>query len=214
MGKHEPSTASRTVEAVPEFSVVWRGYDRDEVTQYLRTIGERIGTLERTLKAVERELDEARMQERALKESNARDQYDVAFRRLADVVREVDEHIETIRRQAEAEAERVVSDARIEAGEVLAETKRQAESLLLDAERKAEELRNSAETVLSDARAKVEEDLRDLTSRRELMIGEMRAFHARLLDAARALERPTGDDGEDRPIRIEVPDVADAREGG
>ena len=162
----------------PGFSIVKRGFDPNQVTDYLGKLADRVQALESRAQRLEAELEAARRQNGSSAHEQAdSDPYEAASGRMATLMRTFDENVERLRREADEEAGRTVSGARSE-----------ADRILLDAQSRAEERRAAAEQALQDAHAEAERTLSSLTAHRETVVSELRAFHDRLIDAARALD--------------------------
>jgi cell division initiation protein len=169
------------------FASVRRGFDPDQVRDYLRQVADQVGTLER-------EVREARLQaEAALQQAasrSGRDPYAELGERLAEVIRAADQQAASITRAAKEQADRLVSEARAEADRVR-----------LDAQSKAEEARQSGEEALRGARAEAERTLSELVTRKGSLVEQLASMQERLLAVAKDLD---GAIGSGDPLRISV----------
>jgi DivIVA domain-containing protein len=183
----------------PTFATVFRGYDPNQVLEYLSGVADHVEALESKVQQVELELKESRRQGIALQDkvSGGQDPYDTISARVADLVRMFDQDVERLRAEAEAEVQRLLADARTE-----------AERTRLDAQDKAAETRADAERTLRDARIETEHALSSLTSRRDALVGELRILRDRILDTVKGLETTIGGSGGDHVVMLE-----DARKG-
>ena len=112
-----------------------RGYDPEQVRDYLLMIGRQVETLEH-------ELREARLQAGGSPEvvtvpEPREDPYDRLAMRVADVLRSCDE-----------QADRILEDAREEAALTLSEARSEADRIRVDAQSRAEEARQAGTEVL------------------------------------------------------------------
>ena len=191
-----------------EFATIRRGYDPDQVREYLNQISVQVEMLEQ-------ELREARLaasaQDRVVTVAEPApdadgDHYERFAGKVADVLRAADEH-----------AERVVQDAREEAGRALTEARTETDRIRVDAQARAEEARQQGSEVLLNARAEAERMLSTLSARRETLVEQLAQMQTRLLGVARELEAAidepedvTVSDGE---VRVEFPEPSkDTRE--
>jgi len=203
MGTEKPDeTPSAGVARVrkPTFATVWRGYDPNQVLEYLGRVADHVQDLENQVRKLESEVREARRQGAASGHgSAAEDPYEAVSARVADVVRTFDHEVERLRQDAELEADRILAEARAD-----------AERLRLDAQGKAEEVRGIAERTLRDARREAEQVVSDLTARREALLAQLRGIRDRMLDNVGHLEATI----EGEPAGDQVVIVENARAGG
>jgi DivIVA domain-containing protein len=192
MGRWEPGLSPRPTAAgirQPAFSTVFRGYDPNQVADYLSGVADHVEALESNVNRLESELREARRQDIGAKDDDGgRDPYDAISARVADLVRMFDQDVERLRAEAEAEVERLVVDARIQGERILADARTQAERIRLDAEDEAVETREQVERTLRDARSETDQALSSLTARRDVLVNEIRAMRDRMLAMAKDLE--------------------------
>ncbi len=163
-----------------EFASIRRGYDPDQVREYLQQIAAQLETLER-------ELREARLvaasQERVVAVPQpAEDRYDELARRLSELIR-----------SADAEAQRIVEEARDEAGRTVGEARTEADRIRVDAQARAEEARQEGHEFLEHARLEAERALSGLSARRETLVQQLQEMQSRLLGVARELETAIDD---------------------
>lgn len=143
---------------VPRFKTVRRGFDPDEVMEYLVWVGDHVEALE------------SRVQE--LQSESHKDAQGVGPH-VADLVRTFD-HVERLRREA---ADRMVAEAKTE-----------AERIRVDTQFETEEARADAQRMLRDAQREADKILSELESRREAVLSELRAIRDGMLEAATGLE--------------------------
>lgn len=203
MGTETPDlTPSAGVARVrkPTFATVWRGYDPNQVLEYLGRVADHVQDLENQVRKLESEVREARRQGAASGHGSAgQDPYEAVSARVADVVRTFDHEVERLREEAEVEADRILAEARAD-----------AERLRIEAQGKADEVRAIAERTLRDARREAEEVVSDLTARREAVLAQLRGIRDRMLDNVGQLEATI----EGEPAGDQVVIVENAHAGG
>jgi DivIVA domain-containing protein len=164
-----------------EFASVRRGYDPDQVRDFLTQVAGQV-------ESIEVELREARMQleANAATASIARpaeptpppeDPYDRLAQRFKDMIASADREAESIIARAKADAEEMLDTARGEADEVR-----------LDAQSRAEEQRQQAEEYLTTAREESDRALAGLADRQRDLARKIEHMHEQLLAAAASLE--------------------------
>ncbi|HEV8564707.1 MAG TPA: DivIVA domain-containing protein [Actinomycetota bacterium] len=165
-----------------EFATIRRGYDPEQVREYLLMIS-------RQVEILERELREARLHAAASPEvvsvpEPAEDPYERLAKRIADVLRSSDE-----------QAERILEDARAEAALTVSEARSEADRIRVDAQSRAEEARHAGGEVLKNAEAEAERVLSTLSARRETLVEQLQLMQSKLIGAAQELETAiAGDD--------------------
>ena len=158
-----------------EFATIRRGYDPEQVRDYLLMIGRQVETLEH-------ELREARLQAGGSHEvvtvpEPREDPYERLATRVADVLRSCDE-----------QAERILQDAREEAARTLSEARSEADRIRVDAQSRAEEARQAGTEVLQNAEEEAALVLSTLSARRETLVEQLQLMQSRLIGAAQELE--------------------------
>jgi predicted nucleic acid-binding Zn-ribbon protein len=162
----------------PLFRVVRRGFDPEQVVEYLRQLGHRIQVMEDQLQRAERELQEV--------QNRRADPLAGVSEHVVELIREFDETVERARAKAEADAGRIQAEAREKAEAQLEEARREAERVRLE---------------LEGLRAAKSAELRAI---RDRMAGSLREIESALADLPS--EEPSVmviDD--ERAARIEVP---------
>jgi len=155
-----------------EFVTTRRGYDPDQVREYLGQLARQVERMEKTIRGAQLEAES-----NVHAQPRSADAYEELASRLAGLVRTADEEAERIRRQAEEEAERTLREARAD-----------ADRIRLDAQSKAEEARDAAERALEDARERADRTIAGLDLRRNTLTEQLSAMQARLLTVAKDLE--------------------------
>jgi len=190
-----PPSATAGSLNLPTFATVRRGYDPDQVLEYVTRLTDHLDALETEVR---------RLQEQQA--PTAQDEYEGVGARVADLMRTFDQDVEKLRQDAEAEAGRIVAEARAEAdrvqqeaeksrGEAAAKAERvqarartEADKIRLDAQSKAEEVRLQATETLAVAKKESDRFLSSLASRHETLMEELRGIRDRLVDTTRGIE--------------------------
>ena len=165
-----------------EFASVRRGYDPDQVRDFLFQIAEQV-------KALEGEVAEAKLQlEAAPAEAPApaepqEDPYERVAQRFKELMASADQEAERIVAEASAKAEQMIESARAE-----------ADRIKVDAQAHAEEARQQGSEILAKAQEESDRVLSGLASRRRDLARQIEEMHGRLLAAARNLEFALGSD--------------------
>ena len=182
-----------------EFATVRRGYDPDQVRDYLQGVATQVETLERELR--ERKKAPAPVpapspgETLAAKVSAsqpepaapASDAYDEIAKRFAGVLETADKEATAAVAAARTEATKIVDDARSE-----------ADRIQLDAQSRAESAKQEASDSLASAKREADRILGSLTDRRESLMTQMHDMQLKLLSVAKELETPIVDPpGED-----------------
>ncbi len=166
-----------------QFATMRRGFDPDQVRDYLGQVADHVESLEAQAREARREVEAAERRPAA----PAGDPYGELSSRLAELIRAADQQADKLRQGAREEAERVLAEARAD-----------ADRIRLDAQARAEEARASGDKALRDAKFEADRTLAALSSRRESLVGQLQAMQERLLGVAReleaAIERPAGGD--------------------
>ncbi|HEX9122754.1 MAG TPA: DivIVA domain-containing protein, partial [Actinomycetota bacterium] len=157
-----------------EFVTTRRGYDPDQVREYLLQVAGHVERLEAMAREARLEVEAA---QRSQAETPKVDPYEQLGQRLAELIRTAEQEAERIRREARDEAEQITREARADADRVR-----------LDAQGKAEESREEAERALREARERADRTLAGLATRRDALIEQLASMQDRLLGVARELE--------------------------
>jgi DivIVA domain-containing protein len=163
-----------------EFVTIRRGYDPDQVRDYMEQLADQVELMQSLLR-------EARQEAQAAVRANERpriDPYEELARRVSGVIREADSAAEQIRGGAREDAERMTTEARTD-----------ADRIRTDAQARAEETRASAEAAVVDARAEADRTLAGLATRRAVFVEQLTAMQERLTAVAHDLERTIEMDG-------------------
>jgi len=169
-----------------EFVTTRRGYDPDQVRDYLEQLADQVARMATMIR-------EARLEVATASSPPPRpriDAYEQLGDRVASVIREADRTAEHLRADGQQEAERLLSEARAD-----------ADRIRTDAQAKAEEARSEADRALREAREQSDRTIAGLSTQRDALIHQLAQMQERLLGVARdlegAIEAPTPTD---RPI--------------
>jgi DivIVA domain-containing protein len=160
-----------------EFATIRRGYDPDQVRDYLEAVATQVETLERDLKETRLRADSAVTPVPPTPPTPAVDPYERVSQRFAGLIA-----------TADREASRLIDDAKTEADRVLDEAKTAADRITVDAQARAEDAKAEGARRLEDARAEADRILRTLSARREMLVGQLQEMRTKLLSVAGELE--------------------------
>jgi cell division septum initiation protein DivIVA len=114
----------------PVFRTVKRGFDPEQVLEYLRGIGHRVQGLEEQLNQTQRDLSEAR-----LRSSEPSDPYAGVSAHVAALLRGFDQEVDRAKAKAEADAGRIQAEAKAKADLEIEQARGEAERIRLEQER-------------------------------------------------------------------------------
>jgi len=156
-----------------EFVTTRRGYDVEQVRDYLEQLSRQVEQMEGMLRTAKLQAGAA---ERA--QTGPRlDPYQQLSERFAEVLRTTDREADRIRREAKDEADRILREARTD-----------ADRIRLDAQSRAEQAREEAERALREARSQADRTISGLATRRDALVDQLAAMQERLLGVAHELE--------------------------
>lgn len=205
-----------------EFSRTMRGYNREEVDNFLTMVADEVETLigehrelSRRVGELQKEIEDYRKLERTLMDTL------VTAQRAADEMRETSQREgEVIKREAHVRAEQLVDNARIEAERLLMEARRKAHQIVEEARQKAHEAIENARKLSGEIQerarreaAEVQQQVKVLVQRRDTFVTGMRAYLAGQLEALAILmgeEPPKADFLADRAVPIVTEEEAEA----
>jgi cell division initiation protein len=161
-----------------EFASVRRGYDADQVRDYLAQVAEQVEGLESQLR-------EARLQEGTMDGPSgpppgpppSEDPYERLSKRLT-----------TLLAAADQEAEGILTEARADAARMLNESRTEADHIRVDAQARAEEARQEGSELLEKAKDESDRVLVGLSARREDLVQHLQDMQSRLIGVAKELE--------------------------
>lgn len=186
-----------------EFVTIRRGYDPDQVRDYMAQLADQVELMQSLLREARQEAETAI---RASEKPRV-DPYEELARRVAGVIREADTAAEKIRDGAREDAERMTGEARTD-----------ADRIRTDAQAHAEETRASADNVAMQARAEASRTIAGLATRRDAVVEQLAAMQEKLLAVAQDLERTIEIDGpealpaqtDEAIARVDTPETASA----
>jgi cell division initiation protein len=188
-----------------EFATVRRGYNPDQVRDYLGQVADQVATMERDLRsrkgstatpsslaggpmtpgehlAAQVAAEESRRSKDPRERQPFGDPYADLGKRFASMIE-----------AADAEATKVVDEAKQEANRILEQARSEADRIRVDAQARAEEARQEASVALVRAREEADRILGGLSGRRETLVKQMQDMQTRLLDVAQELETAMAD---------------------
>ena len=202
-----------------EFATVRRGYDPDQVREYLQGVAGQVETLERELRGPRKEtkaqgsatpggppappVAAGQVMTPATPAATtpaptmpspaapAQDPYEVIAKRFAGVLATADKEATAALAEAKAEADRILQEARSE-----------ADRIKLDAQARAEQAKQQGTDSLAEAKREAERILGSLSERREVLVTQMHDMQSKLLSVAKELESS-----------MDVPGSTDAPQG-
>jgi DivIVA domain-containing protein len=161
-----------------EFASVRRGYDPDQVRDYLAQVAQQVEGLESQLR--EARLPDGSADGSARPPSGPPPSED-PYERLA-------KRLTTLLATADQEAEGILAEARADAARTLNEARTEADRIRVDAQARAEEARQEGNELLEKAKEESDRVLLGLSARREEMVQHLQDMQSRLLGVAKELE--------------------------
>src|SRR4051794_5570917 len=187
-----------------KFATVRRGYDPDQVDDYLTQVAEQVEALETDLR--DERLAAARqrpggetaaegpallatpataMAPPAAAPASAPESEEAAYERIS-------KRFASVLKSADEEAHKLIDQARAEATKLLDDARAEADRIRVDAQANAEQARAASAAELANAREEADRTLGGLEQRRESLLGQMHEMQSRLLAVAQNLEIPDG----------------------
>jgi hypothetical protein len=163
-------------EASPRFTTVLRGFDPEQVRNYMLQQQARIDAIEAEVEDMRGQRDQARRRYGMARE----DAYNQLASRMAELLKVADAQADKIRREGEEEARRLVAEAR----QLSAQTVREAEA-------EAERLRVQGKEFLASAKSERERILGGLAASRDAAVAELLSTRDLILNVSRQLEVAT-----------------------
>jgi DivIVA domain-containing protein len=188
-----------------EFQSVRRGYDPEQVRDYLVQVAEQVETLERQLSGGDDESDlPARpaeiMASDAKDEAGDHDESESPYERVA-------RRFAVVFETADSEAEEIVGRARDEATRVLTDARAEADRIRVDAQARAEEARQQGREALERAKQEAEDTMGELRNRRASLVSQLDGMRSTLLAVAEDLQLNAGDEQEESAAVVDSPEV-------
>ena len=178
-----------------EFATVRRGYDPDQVREYLGQVATQVETLEGGLREAKMQADTKVLTPgEALAGKMASDTVAAPAPVPAEPMSKDDAYAKLTARfgrmieSADREATAVVDEAKADATRILDEARTEADRVRLDAQSRAEEARQRGTEELAQAKTEADRILGSLATRRESLVSQMQEMQTRLLSVAKDLE--------------------------
>jgi len=182
-----------------KFATVRRGYDPDQVDDYLKQVAEQVEALETDLR--DERLNAARQPPSGAEApaerpaamtmtppvtATAAETEEAAYERIS-------KRFASVLKSADEEAQKLIDQARAESTKLLEDARAEADRIRVDAQANAEQARTTSAAELAKAREEADRVLGGLEQRRESLLGQMHEMQSRLLAVAQNLEIPDGD---------------------
>lgn len=167
-----------------EFATIRRGYDPDQVRDYLESVAVQVESLEKDLKDARLEAGSRAVQPPAVPIPAApeSDPYERISQRFAGLLA-----------TADREASRIVDEANTE-----------ADRIRVDAQSNAEAAKQEGSEALDSAREEADRVLAGLSARRETLVGQLQEMQSRLLGVAKDLETVIEDPAPEASSEVDV----------
>ena len=163
-----------------EFASVRRGYDPDQVRDYMAQVAEQVESLEHDIR-------EAKLHPADGQGAETRSQpggpppSDDPYERLS-------KRLTSLLATADKEAEGILLEARADAARMLEEARSEADRIRVDAQARAEEARQQGNELLEKAKQEADRTLLGLSERRETLVQHLQDMQSRLVGVAKELE--------------------------
>jgi DivIVA domain-containing protein len=192
-----------------EFATVRRGYDPDQVREYLQGVAGQVETLERELRERRKTPPSPSPGEALAAKVTAVDAA-VPPASPADAYEEIAKRFAGVLESADKEASSAVADAKAEAARIVDEARADADRIKLDAQSRAEAAKQEGSDTLADAKREADRILGSLAERRESLVSQMHDMQTKLLSVAKDLEASIGDTPDDpAPHAVDGTDTDD-----
>jgi DivIVA domain-containing protein len=166
-----------------EFPSVRRGYDPDQVRDYLDTVATRLESMERELRETQHSIQQTQEQASSPEDvppqeaQPEKDPYDAFGKTMASLLATANKEGGRLIKEAKAEAKSIMGEARSEAAHIRAE-----------ADAQVDQTRAEMASMLEQTRGQADGALSGLAGRRRVLADQLEATHSRLLEAAKSLE--------------------------
>lgn len=163
-----------------EFASVRRGYDPDQVRDYLTQVADQVETLEQQIRDSKlRPAPDPKSegQARSSGPPTSEDQYERFSKRLS-----------TLLATADMEAQGILGEAQADAARMLDEARSEADRIRVDAQARAEEARQQGNELLERAKQEADRVVLGLAERRETLVQHLQDMQTRLVGVAKELE--------------------------
>jgi DivIVA domain-containing protein len=163
-----------------EFASVRRGYDPDQVRDYLAQVAEQVENLEQDLRELKLQPGKGSRSEGSARPSDS-SHPDDPYERLA-------KRLTTLLATADTEAEGILGEARADSARMIDEARSEADRIRVDAQARAEEARQQGNELLERAKQEADRVLLGLSERRETLVQHLQDMQTRLVGVAKELE--------------------------
>jgi cell division initiation protein len=163
-----------------EFASVRRGYDPDQVRDYLTQVAEQVEALEQEVRDSKLQPPAGPKGEGHVRPSDPPPSDD-PYERLS-------QRLTTLLATADQEAEGILVEARADAARMLDEARSEADRIRVDAQARAEEARQQGNELLERAKQEADRVLLGLSERRETLVQHLQDMQTRLVGVAKELE--------------------------
>ncbi len=180
-----------------KFATVKRGYDPDQVHEYLNQVAIQVETLETDLRDERMGASSRAAEAVAAPPPKAAPAPPVAAANTEAAYEQLSKRFASVLKAADAESQALIDKARAESTKLLEDARIEADKIRVDAQANAEEARTKSAAELERARQEADRVLGGLEARREAMLSQMHDMQSRLLNVAKDLEVP--DDGPAAP---------------
>ena len=180
-----------------KFATVKRGYDPDQVHEYLNQVAIQVETLETDLRDERMGASSRAGEAVAAAPPKAAPAPPVAAASTEAAYEQLSKRFASVLKAADAESQALIDKARAESTKLLEDARIEADKIRVDAQANAEEARTKSAAELERAREEADRVLGGLEARREAMLSQMHDMQSRLLNVAKELEVP--DDGPAAP---------------
>jgi cell division septum initiation protein DivIVA len=160
----------------PEFRMVMRGYDRQEVVAYIQELWAHVENERQRAEQAERTI--VQMQAEAGSATNQTPSFEHLGVEAAKVLEQAGQSAELLLEEAEGRAKAIVEEARAQAAELIASAEQRADELRTSATEDARVELDQAREAAERMRAEAREEGADMEARTE----RLRALHDSLLD--------------------------------
>jgi DivIVA domain-containing protein len=173
-----------------KFATVKRGYDPDQVHEYLNQVAIQVETLETDLRdermgASSRAADVSAAPPQAVPVAPA-----AAASSTEAAYEQLSKRFASVLKAADGEAQALIEKSRAQATKLLEEARVEADKIRVDAQAHAEESRAKSAAELERAREEADRVLGGLEQRREAMLAQMHDMQSRLLTVAKEFDVP------------------------
>lgn len=189
-----------------QFLISLRGYDRDEVTNFLREVAQQHARLQERLRQLEEQVAAVRAEGRGASygggeaggPASPREAFQALGEETTRILVAAEESAEEIRRRATERARNELEQARREAREEVDGARRTANKVVADAERRRDD---------------IAEEVRKLEGARDRYMQDLRGAVQAVQSAVRDLAPPEEADGDADPVRRAVAPAGPPQEG-